>query len=72
MWSMSEVKIDFKKVRIKTDIYHLIGVRAGDSGIIQRTSKNYFGQTTFEVRVSNETLIFTEDEIELVRERNDR
>ena len=57
-----------QKVLIKTDIYHLIGVRTGDLGILQRTAKNYFGQTTFEVRVGNEILIFTEDEIEFINE----
>ncbi len=61
-----------QKVLIKTNIYHLIGVRAGNLGILQRTAKKYFGQTTFEVCVDDETLIFTEDEIEFINENERR
>ena len=53
-----------KKVKIKTNRFDFCGIRAEDSGEILRISKNYYGESVFEIRVNNKTLIFTEDEIE--------
>ena len=51
------------EVRIKTERYNFLGVRAGDSGILMRTA--YFGHPVFIVRAADTTLILSKDEVEL-------
>jgi len=52
------------RVKIKTNRFDFCGIRAGDTGIILQTRKNYYGESVFEIRVNNKTMIFLEDEIE--------
>ncbi len=52
------------RVKIKTNRFDFCGIRAGDTGIILQTRKNYYGEPVFEIRVNNKTIIFSEDEIE--------
>jgi len=59
---------DMQKVLIKTDRYNFVGVHTGDIGTIIRTAESYFVQPVYEVRVADKILIFSEDEVEVVKE----